>query len=131
MRAMSYTVKNLREVEDMAAKHGFGEVQEARFPREDLEAESIGLAHIVVKPGKRQPFAHRHDQAEEVYLVLSGSGRIKLDDEIVEVGELDAIRMAPGVTRAVEAGDEGITVLAFGPRHAGDAEIVQEEFWED
>jgi mannose-6-phosphate isomerase-like protein (cupin superfamily) len=127
---MSYTVKNLREVEDMAAKHGFGEVQEARFPREDLEAESIGLAHIVVKPGKRQPFAHRHDQAEEVYLVLSGSGRIKLDDEIVEVGELDAIRMAPGVTRAVEAGDEGITVLAFGPRHAGDAEIVQEEFWE-
>jgi mannose-6-phosphate isomerase-like protein (cupin superfamily) len=128
---MSYTVKNLREVEDMAAKHGFGDVQEARFPRDDLEAESIGLAHIVVKPGKRQAFAHRHNEAEEVYVILSGSGRIKLDDEIVEVGELDAIRIAPEVARAVEAGDEGITLLAFGPRHAGDAEMIQEEFWDD
>jgi mannose-6-phosphate isomerase-like protein (cupin superfamily) len=128
---MSYTVQNLREVEDMAAKHGFGDVQEARFPRDDLEAESIGLAHIVVKPGKRQAFAHRHNEAEEVYVILSGSGRIKLDDEIVEVGELDAIRIAPEVARAVEAGDEGITLLAFGPRHAGDAEMIQEEFWDD
>jgi mannose-6-phosphate isomerase-like protein (cupin superfamily) len=126
----NYTVKNLREVRDVAAEHGFGEVQEARFPRDDLEAESIGLAHIIVRPGKRQAFAHRHNDAEEVYVVLSGSGRIKLDDEIVEVSELDAIRIAPNVARALEAGDDGITILAFGPRHAGDAEIVKEEFWD-
>ena len=81
---MSFKIKNLREVEDMAVKHGFSETQEARFPREDLDAESTGLAYIVLRPGKQQPFAHRHEEAEEIYVVLSGSGRLKLDDEIVE-----------------------------------------------
>ncbi|HEU0023702.1 MAG TPA: cupin domain-containing protein [Thermoleophilaceae bacterium] len=126
---MSYSIKNLQEVEDSAAKHGFSDTQEARFPREDLDAESTGLAYIVLRPGKQQPFAHRHERAEEIYVVLSGSGRLKLDDEIIEVGPMDAIRMAPQVARALEAGDEGLEVLAFGPRHAGDAEMVK-DFWD-
>jgi mannose-6-phosphate isomerase-like protein (cupin superfamily) len=126
---MSYSVKNLHEVEDSAAKHGFSDTQEARFPREDLEAENTGLAYIVLRPGKQQPFAHRHAEAEEIYVVLSGSGRLKLDDEILEIGPMDAIRMAPQVARALEAGDEGLEVLAFGPRHAGDAEMVK-DFWD-
>ncbi len=125
---MSFDVKNLRQVEDLAAKHGFSETQEARFPREDLNAESIGLAYLVVRPGKQQPFAHRHVKAEEVYVVLSGSGRAKLDDDIVELETMDAIRVAPSVTRAFEAGDEGLELLAFGPRHEGDAETVT-DFW--
>ena len=57
---MSYTIKNLNDVEDSAAKHGYSEQQEARFPREDLDAERTGLAYIVLRPGKKQPFAHRH-----------------------------------------------------------------------
>jgi mannose-6-phosphate isomerase-like protein (cupin superfamily) len=77
---MSYAIKNLRDVEDQAVKFGYSEFQEARFPREDIGAEATGLAHIVVKAGKRQPFAHRHQKAEEIYVVLSGGGRIKLDD---------------------------------------------------
>ena len=125
---MSYTIRNLREVEDLAAKHGFGEVQEARFPRGDLEASATGVAYLILRPGRRQPFAHRHDEAEEIYVVLAGTGRIKLDDEIIDIGPLDSIRMAPGVTRMLEAGDDGLEVLAFGPRHEDDAEIVQ-EFW--
>ena len=127
---MSYTIRNLREVEDMAAKHGFGETQEARFPRTDLGAEQTGVAYIVVRPGKRQPFAHRHRDAEEIYVVLAGSGRIKVDDELVDIGPLDSIRMSPGVARALEAGPDGLEVLAFGPRHEGDAEMVQ-DFWAD
>jgi mannose-6-phosphate isomerase-like protein (cupin superfamily) len=83
----------------------------------------------LVKPGKRHAFAHRHQEAEEVYVVLSGSGRVKLDDEIVEVGPMDAIRVAPAVTRAFEAGPEGLELLVFGPRHEGDAEIVQDFSW--
>ena len=126
---MSFKIKNLREVEDLALKHGFSEMQEARFPREDLDAESTGLAYLVLRPGKQQPFAHRHNEAEEIYVVLSGSGRLKLDDEIIEIGPMDAIRMAPQVARALEAGDEGLEILAFGPRHAGDAEMVQ-GFWD-
>lgn len=127
---MSYTIKNLGEVEDAAAAHGLSELQEARFATGDLDAETIGLAHIVVKPGKRQPFAHRHEQAEEVYVVLSGSGRVRLDDDIRDVARLDAIRVAPDITRAFEAGDEGLELLVFGPRHQGDGEIVR-DFWAD
>jgi mannose-6-phosphate isomerase-like protein (cupin superfamily) len=127
---MSYDLKNLRAVEDLAVKHGFSETQEARFPREDLRAEDTGLAYLVLRPGKRQPFAHRHNQAEEIYVVLSGSGRVKLDDEIVELDTMDAIRVDPKVARAFEAGDEGLELLAFGPRHAGDAELVA-DFWEN
>lgn len=126
---MSYTIRNLRGIEDMAPKFGFSEVQEARFPREDLQAQTIGLAFHIVKPGQRQAFAHRHQQAEEVYVVISGSGRIKLDEQIEELGPLDAIRVSPEVTRAFEAGPEGLQLLVFGPRHSGDGEIIREDFW--
>jgi mannose-6-phosphate isomerase-like protein (cupin superfamily) len=128
-RTMSFTIKNLREVEDVAPRFGFSEVQEARFARGDLESETIGLAFHRVKPGKRQAFAHRHEQAEEIYVVLSGTGRIKLNDEVREVQPLDAIRVAPEVARAFEAGPDGLELLVFGPRHAGDAEVVSEDFW--
>ena len=102
---------------------------EARFPQGDLDAESTGLAYLVLRPGKRQPFAHRHEQAEEIYVVLSGGGKLKLDDEVLDLETMDAIRIAPSVTRSLEAGPEGIEVLAFGPRHEGDAVMVQ-DFWE-
>jgi mannose-6-phosphate isomerase-like protein (cupin superfamily) len=128
---MNYAKKNLCEVEDSATKFGFSEVQESRFPREDLNAETIGLAFHRVKAGKRQAFAHRHDNAEEVYVVLSGTGRIKLDDQIEDVGPLDAIRVAPNVTRAFEADpQQNLELLAFGPRHAGDGELIREGFWD-
>ena len=125
-----YRIKNLREAEDMAVKFGYSETQEARFPREELGAETTGLAYHVVRPGKRQAFAHRHDKAEEITVVLSGSGRVKLDDEVVELAPMDAIRIAPYVTRAFEAGPDGLELLVFGPHHAGDSELVQ-DFWAD
>ena len=124
-----YTIKNLRDVEDSAVKFGFSETQEARFPRQDLGAETIGLAFHIVKPGRRQAFAHRHDEAEEIYVILDGSGRMKLVDAIVAVSALVAIRVAPRVARAFEAGDEGLCLLAFGPRHERDGEILQDDFW--
>jgi mannose-6-phosphate isomerase-like protein (cupin superfamily) len=128
---MSYTKKNLDRVEDSAPKFGYQELQEARFAGQDLDAEATGVALMRVKPGQRQGFAHKHDEAEEVYVVISGSGRIKLDDEIVDVERLDAIRIAPGVTRALEADDEGLEYLAFGPHHKGDGELIHEGFWDD
>jgi|SRR5438874_918910 mannose-6-phosphate isomerase-like protein (cupin superfamily) len=126
---MSYTIKNLREVEDMAPRFGFQEVQEARFAYRDLDAETIGMAFHRVKPSCRQGFAHRHHQAEEVYVVLSGSGRMKLDADVIDVGPMDAVRVAPPVARAFEAGPEGIELLVFGPRHEKDGEVLQEDFW--
>jgi mannose-6-phosphate isomerase-like protein (cupin superfamily) len=127
---MSYTIKNLRDVENVAPKFGFEAVQEARFAHHDLGAESAGLAFHIVKPSCRQAFAHRHEQAEEIYVVLAGSGRVKLDDEVRDVGQMDAIRVAPKVARAFEAGPEGLELLVCGPRHAGDGEILSGDFWE-
>ena len=126
---MDYVIKNLRDVDDMAPKLGFETVQEARFPWRDLGAERTGLALIRVKPGQRQAFAHRHEEAEEIYVVIGGNGRIKLDDDVQNVRPLDAIRIAPGVARSVEAGPDGIEYLAFGPHHEGDAEMIQ-GFWD-
>src|ERR1044071_2827354 len=120
-----YTLKNLGDVEDAAPKFGTDEVQEPRFATGDLEAEDTGVSYHRLKPAKRQLFGHKHDEAEEVYVVLSGSGRVKLDDEIRELSHLDAIRVAPEVIRSFEAGPNGIELLAFGARHEGDGELLQ------
>lgn len=123
--ASPYTKLKLSEAEDIAAGFGLGEMGEMRFVTEQLAAEDTGLSHQKLRAGARQPFGHRHDSAEEVYVVIAGAGRVKLDEEIVDIEKLDAIRVAPGVTRAFEAGDEGLEMLAFGARHKGDGEVIQ------
>ena len=128
--AAPFTLKNLAEVDDSAPKFGYAEVQEARFAKDELEAEQTGVSYQRVKPGKRQAFAHRHERAEEVYVVLGGSGQAKLEDQIVELRALDAIRVAPGVTRAFQAGPDGLELLAFGPRHDGDGDVLP-GWWND
>jgi uncharacterized cupin superfamily protein len=128
-RTVNYAKKNLHDVEDQAVKHGLSQTQEARFPQADLGAEQTGMNFLKIKPGQREAFAHRHRTAEEIYVVLSGSGRVKLDDDLVELGPLDAMRVSPGVARAFEAGPEGLQVLIFGPHVESDGEIVR-DFWE-
>jgi mannose-6-phosphate isomerase-like protein (cupin superfamily) len=125
-----FTHRKLTDVEDSAPKFGFEGIQEARFANDDLEAEHTGVSHHRLHPDKRHGFAHRHDEAEEVYVILSGSGRVKLDDEIVELETLDAIRVSPSVTRQFEAGPEGMEWIAFGPQHEGDGELIQ-DWWTD
>jgi mannose-6-phosphate isomerase-like protein (cupin superfamily) len=128
--AMSYTIKNLNDTKDSAPEFGLGEIGEAHFPRGELDCHTIGFAYLRLHPGRRQAFGHRHENAEELYVVLDGAGRIRLDDEIRDISRHDAIRVAPTVTRAFEAGDDGLTVLAVGPRHEGDGEVLQ-DFWKD
>ena len=123
-----YTLKNLRDVEDMAVEGGFSDSQEARFADKDLGLESLGVSHQVVKPGKHHAFGHRHHEAEEVYVVLSGAGKIHLEDEEVDVERLDAIRVGPEVTRGFEAGDDGLELIVFSEKAPGDAEIVEDFF---
>ena len=123
-----WTIENLGAVKDSADAIGAGERFEARFAREALGAEATGVSLHRIKPGRRQGFGHRHAEAEEVYVVLSGSGRVKLDDEIRSLERLDALRVAPAVKRAFEGGPEGIEVLAVGPHTPGDGEILP-DFW--
>jgi mannose-6-phosphate isomerase-like protein (cupin superfamily) len=127
---MSHTIKNLNEVHDAAKDHGLGEHGEARFASGELEMTQAGLSHQRLRPGRRQTFGHRHEQAEEIYLVLSGGGRVKLDDEILEIGPLDAIRVDPQTMRAFEAGPEGLEFIAFGQHFGGDGELVN-GWWSD
>jgi mannose-6-phosphate isomerase-like protein (cupin superfamily) len=128
LMAGTYTHKQLTDVEDSAPKFGFEEVQEARFATGDLKSEDVGVSHLRVKPGKRQGFAHNHDKAEEIYVVVEGSGRVKLDDDILELDTLDAIRVEPGVIRQFEGGPDGIGLIAFGARHENDGEMFP-DWW--
>jgi mannose-6-phosphate isomerase-like protein (cupin superfamily) len=109
-----YTIVNLREVEDMAPKFGLSPGLESRFARVPLGLESSGISYFRVAPGFRTPFGHEHEQQEEVYLVVAGSARMKLDDEVAELKRWDAIRVSPQTMRCFEGGREGAEIIAFG-----------------
>ncbi len=124
----AHTHINLDDVEDAAPANGFGDRWEARVAREALGAQQTGVTHFRLRPNMRSPFNHRHTSAEEIYVVLDGSGRVKLDGELADVRPLDAIRVAPEVARAFEAGPEGLELLAFGAHHPGDGEPVEDSW---
>jgi quinol monooxygenase YgiN/quercetin dioxygenase-like cupin family protein len=125
-----FAIVNLEQLEDLAPTAGAQELGEVRFARQALSAVGIGVSLQRLRPGKRSAFAHRHNVDEEVYVVLQGSGRVALDDQVKEVRRLDTIRVAPGSLRAFEAGPEGLEFLAVGSHHAGDTQMVP-GFWPD
>ena len=126
----AFTKISLAAVDDVAPANGFGDRWEARVARDDLAAERTGVTLFRLFPGKRSPFTHRHTDAEEIYVVLSGSGRAKLDGALIELARLDCLRLAPATARAFEAGPDGLELLAFGPHHPGDGEPVEDP-WTD
>ena len=91
-----FTHKKLEEVKDSAEDFGHSDKMEARFAKGDLETEETGFSFHRLKPNKRQPFGHQHEDAEEVYVVVRGDGLFKLDDEIIEV---ETPRRDPRLTR--------------------------------
>jgi mannose-6-phosphate isomerase-like protein (cupin superfamily) len=113
----------------MAAEWGI-EGLEARFARTNLELEKFGLGYEKLSPNFRVPFGHTHAEQEEVYVILSGSGRIKIGDEVIDVGQWDMVRVPAGVIRNPEAGPDGMEVLAIGAPHLDDAELLQ-GWWSD
>jgi mannose-6-phosphate isomerase-like protein (cupin superfamily) len=128
-----YTIVNLREgVEDSAKKFGMAPGLEAHFAREPLELANQGMSLFKIAPGHRVPFGHRHGRQEEVYVIVAGSVRMKLEDEIVELGTWDAIRLPPELRRGLEAGPEGAELLAVGAPNVGFGDAQQlPDFWTD
>jgi mannose-6-phosphate isomerase-like protein (cupin superfamily) len=127
----AYTKLNLtRDVEDMAPRFGYEEHVEARFARRPLGLEQSGVSYFKIAPGFRMPFGHLHTEQEEVYLVVSGGARMKVEDEIVELGPMDVIRVPRQVARGMEAGPDGAEIVAFGAPNTDnkDAEMLP-EFW--
>ncbi len=125
-----FTKLNLREdVENMAPRHGMADA-EARFARTALGLERQGLSFFRFPPDFRLPFGHRHGEQEEVYVVLAGGGRMKLEDEVVELRPWDVVRVPGATARGLEAGPEGLELLATGAPNTEnkDAEMIR-DFW--
>ncbi len=120
IRGTSYGLLDLRALDDDAIAGGFGDALEARFARQQLGCESIGLSLQRIKPGHRAPFTHRHSVDEEVYVVVAGRGRAVVDGEVIELRPWNALRVPARCARSFEAGDEGLEVLAFGTHTEGD-----------
>src|SRR5918995_4281464 len=109
-----YTRVNLKgDVQDMAPQFGMEGI-EARFARKNLELENSGLSRFTLRPGFRTPFGHTHSEQEEVYVVVSGSARVAVGDDVIDMAPFDAVRVAPGAWRGMEAGPQGVEVIAFG-----------------
>jgi mannose-6-phosphate isomerase-like protein (cupin superfamily) len=125
-----YTIVNLKEVEDQAPNFGLSPDLEARFARVALDAELIGLTYQRLAPNFQVPWGHTHKTQEEMFIVVSGSMRVKVEDEIKELGPWDAIRVSKETPRGFEAGPEGVEFIAIGaPGGPGDAENI-EGFWD-
>jgi mannose-6-phosphate isomerase-like protein (cupin superfamily) len=126
-----YTVRNLKDdVENSAEAYGLAPDLETRFGRKPLEVEGGGFSYQRMAPNYVLPFGHRHTIHEEVYVVLAGSGRVKLDGEEQELKQWDALRIAPTVTRGFAAGPDGMELFVVGFGEAGDGEMFQ-GYWDE
>jgi mannose-6-phosphate isomerase-like protein (cupin superfamily) len=125
-----YKRVNLKDVDNAAAERGPG--LEARFGRKHLDSDHLGVSYFRYAPGFRVPYGHRHKLQEEAYVVVSGSGRMRLDDEIIDLAQWDLVRVAPSVVRGFEAGPDGLELIIAGSDRPeeGDGELVQ-DFWTD
>ena len=132
---MPFTLRNLKDVEDVGSNFDGPPELEFRLAGEALALERSGLSYQRIPPGCRFPYGHTHAQQEELFVVVGGSGRMKLDEEIVEVATWDAVRVPPGTWRGYEAGPEGLELLVFGaPRLGGDPRDDVEglrDWWSD
>ncbi len=123
-----YSIQNIKELEDSAVKFGLSPQVEARFGRSALDAQKSGISYQRFQAGYRQAFGHVHKEQEETYVIVSGGGRVKIGDEVFDVKQWDAIRVAAKTPRAFEAGDEDLVLIAFGAGESGDADMLQ-DFW--
>jgi mannose-6-phosphate isomerase-like protein (cupin superfamily) len=124
-----YTLRNLKEDVDDAAQRFGVEGLEARFARGALELEQSGLTYFRLAPGVRPPWGHSHSTQEEIYLLVSGSGRVKLDDVVIELKPWDALRIPPGVMRSFEGGSEGAEIVACGAPNTENKDIEMVQGW--
>jgi gentisate 1,2-dioxygenase len=121
-----YTIVNLGDVENVALKFQMPEGMDVRFAKRDLGCTIGGVGIERLAAGVRTPFGHKHSKQEEIYVIAEGSGRIKLDDDVHDLRQWDILRIGPGVMRNLEAGSDGVTLIAFGAPlgETNDGEIV-------
>ena len=126
-----YTHKSLPDIDDMAPQFGMPGDMQARFAGRPLGLDRTGLTYFRLAPGFRIPFGHRHEDQEEVYVVIRGSARIKVGDDVLDLNELDAVRVAGDTLRNLEGGPEGAEVIAFGERAGQEQSEMVQGWWSD
>jgi quercetin dioxygenase-like cupin family protein len=125
-----YAIVNLLEIEDSVGGRVAG--LEGRFSRKLLDSRDLGVSHWRYAPGTRNPGGHSHREQEEAYVVVAGSGRVRLDDKVRDIRPWDVIRVAPEVVRAFEAGPDGLELIAVGgPKPEGGDGVRSEAPWPD
>ena len=117
---MPFTHRNLLDLEDVGDRFDGAPDLAFRLATDALGLERSGLSHQRIPPGYRFPYGHTHRTQEEVYVVVRGSGRMKLDDEVIALREWDAVRVPPGTWRGYEAGPDGLELLVIGAPNLGD-----------
>jgi quercetin dioxygenase-like cupin family protein len=124
----SYTTINLQEIDDAVGDRAPG--IEGRFARKHLDSRDLGVSLFTYAPNLRSPVGHKHGEQEEAYVVVDGSGRLLLDDEVLELRQWDVVRVAPHVVRGFEAGPDGLEVIAVGGTKPedGDGELVADRW---
>ena len=125
-----YTKLNLKDqIEDQAPKFGMSPDLEFRSARVPLEMENAGVSYLRVAPNFRVPFGHHHNVQEEVYVLVGGSARLKLDDEVIDLKPFDAVRIHKETMRNLEGGPEGAEVIAFGAPNTGPGDGPMKQGW--
>ena len=125
-----YAIVNLKELEDSAGARVAG--MEGRFARSHLDSQHLGISYLRYDPGLRSPTAHSHREQEEAYVVIGGSGRVRLDDEVRDIRQWDVVRVSPATVRAFEAGPDGLELIAAGSdRPEGGDGVRAEPAWVD
>jgi mannose-6-phosphate isomerase-like protein (cupin superfamily) len=128
----NYIHKNSKQdIPDVAADRP--EDIEARFGRSALEARQVGVSYFRYGPNFRGGIGHHHEVQEEAYVVVGGSGRMKIDDDIIELRRWDVVRVGPEAMRGFQAGPDGLELIAVGGERPpdGDGEIQRDWWTED
>jgi quercetin dioxygenase-like cupin family protein len=106
-----YAIVNFQDIDNAVGDRLPG--LEGRFSRKFLNSRELGVSRFTYAPNLRGG-GHSHREQEEAYVVVAGSGRVRLDDEIREIRQWDVVRIAPEVVRAFEAGPDGLDLIAVG-----------------
>jgi uncharacterized cupin superfamily protein len=128
----NYTHLNLKDVEDQAPNFGLADNIEFRMARVALGLENSGFSYLRLAPSFRMPFGHKHKNQEELYVLVSGQARMKIEDEVKDLEPWDAVRVHKDTMRSMEAGEGGAEFLVVGAPSTGpgDGDVVQ-GWWSD